>query len=329
MDSGQRFRILALDGGGIRGAFTAGVLMQLEKSTGQRFVEHFDLIVGTSTGGILAIGLGLGIEVSAILDLYCKRGAKIFSNRTWIERKLAAIRHFHRPKHSEVVLKSVLSDVFGDKKLGESSVRLVIPTFGAGKGTACTFKTAHHELLRFEHNKLAVDIAMATAAAPTYFKAAALTDREGETYVDGGVWANCPVIVGIVEAIHFLQQSLDEIHVLSIGTTKEILEFATRGRSGIIGWNEHVVNVMMAGQVTSAQAQAKLLLGERYHRIDALTQNGLYEFDDGRAVTATQLAGLGRSVARSREHYDIVNKRFLDGVPASRLIPNYLVTPTG
>ncbi len=110
-------RILALDGGGIKGSFTAGVLAASEKETGQRCVDHFDLISGASTGGIITLGLGLSAQ--EIVDFYTNHGLTIFPSTSLARRWSGVVRHLFRPKHSHLLLCDTLTQVFGEKKLGE------------------------------------------------------------------------------------------------------------------------------------------------------------------------------------------------------------------
>src|SRR5690242_15766704 len=98
------FRILALDGGGIKGAFTATLLAEWEANTGRRIVDHFDLISGTSTGGIIALGLGLGLPAKDILKFYQEHGPQIFPNVGWTRKRLLSVRHFFRPKYAQEAL---------------------------------------------------------------------------------------------------------------------------------------------------------------------------------------------------------------------------------
>jgi len=108
----RHFRILALDGGGIKGTFTAAVLAAWEKDIGQRVCEHFDLITGTSTGGILAIGLGLGLPAERVLQFYRDQGPRIFPVTRFTRRFRHTIRQFFRPKFSQAVLWAALADAF-------------------------------------------------------------------------------------------------------------------------------------------------------------------------------------------------------------------------
>ena len=213
------FRILALDGGGIKGTFTAAVLAAWEKETSLRVQDHFDLITGTSTGGILAIGLGLGLSGQEMLDFYKKRGPAIFPV-TGFRRKLdRTIRQLFQPKFSQDVLRHELRAAFGERNFGDSKVRLLIPASDTLRGRIFLFKTGHDPRFKHDLDISAAEVALATAAAPTYFQAARIAHHEGCGYVDGGVWANNPALAGVVEAVSFLGKRLDELDVLSIGTT--------------------------------------------------------------------------------------------------------------
>ncbi len=320
-EHGRPLRVLALDGGGIRGVFTAGVLAELEQAIGGRIAEHFDLIAGTSTGGILAIGLGLGVSPDRLVQMYVLEGESIFGRRDALSRLRNAVGSLLAFKHAQIGLRSALVDVLQDRRLGESDRRLVIPTFDALKGTACTFKTAHHPRTLHEYAMPAVEVALATSAAPTYLKAAVVSRRVGGSYIDGGLWANTPVIVGIVEAVHFLGARLDDVHVLSVGTTEEYTSYVAQGSSGKLGWSSRIADAMMAAQVSGAQAQARLLLGDRLVRINFQANRNEYPLDDARRDVAQRLAELGQSVARAHAVRASVEKRFLDAGPAAPFIP--------
>ena len=118
-------RILAIDGGGIKGVFPASFLATVEDSIGDNVANYFDLIVGTSTGGIIALGLGLGLSAKEILAFYEESGPLIFGGN----RLLRWLRCFSTTKYNRGPLKKALKDRFGDKKLGDSTKRLVIPLF--------------------------------------------------------------------------------------------------------------------------------------------------------------------------------------------------------
>ena len=181
--------------------------------------------------------------------------------------------------------------------------------------------------LIYKYQMPALDVVLATAAAPTYFQAAEIKSRAGSAYNDGGVWANSPALVGIVEAVHFLGRNLGDIDLLSIGTTEEHINFVTKKRSGILGWNKGIVDIMMAGQVSAAQSQAKLPLGNSLHRVTFQANRGDFTLDDARSRTVQSLAALGRSVARTEEHRAVVRTHFLNGMHAAPFVPVQSIDP--
>lgn len=315
------FRILSLDGGGIKGAFSASVLATLEEDTGQVVAEHFDLITGTSTGGILAVGLGLGIPASEILRFYVEKGPIIFPSTSLVRRAYGLFRQILKPKHSHAVLRSALADVFGHRKFGDSKCRLVIPTYDAIGGRIFVLKTAHHERFKYDINAPAVDVALATSAAPTYFAASPFPTHNDASYVDGGVWANSPVMVGLTEAVAFLNVPLDQIDILSIGTTRTPFNIAEHADSGVARWNAGLVELMFEGQSEAALAQATLLLNKRLHRINVVAKEGEFSLDDARSEKIQWLVNLGRSEAVKKENLEPVRIRFLNGTKAEPFVP--------
>jgi uncharacterized protein len=319
------FRILSLDGGGIKGAFTASVLATLEEDTGKSVVDHFDLIAGTSTGGILAIGLGLGLSAREICDFYASKGPEIFPSTSLIQRTSGFFRQLFGPKHSHSVLRSALEEALGKRKFGESSYRLLIPTYDAIGGRLFLMKTAHHPRFKYDINAPAVDVALATSAAPTHFAAAPFPNHADASYVDGGVWANCPVMAAITEAVAFLDQPLDSIDVLSIGTTTKPFNIARHTDDGVAQWNAGLVELMFEGQMEAAQVQAKLLLGGRVHRINVVAKEGEFSLDDARPEKVQRLINLGRSEAVKKEYLEIICTRFLNGTKAPTFTPAHVV----
>ena len=217
VSSGRNFRILVLDGGGLRGTFTAAVLAKwddmLKKEGDNNLVKHFDLVAGTSTGAILAIGLGLGLTPLDILKFYRLEGPNIFPKN----RKM---RHWINSKHDSKTLCETLETILGKEKLiDDSCCRLVIPTVRATHGETEVITTSHAEDRTGFHDTTAVAAALASSAAPSYFDEAIInTDIAIEKYLDGGIWANNPILPALAEAVRYLNVPLDRIDVLSIGT---------------------------------------------------------------------------------------------------------------
>lgn len=313
------FRILSLDGGGIKGTFTAAVLAALEKQTGRRLLDHFDLIAGTSTGGILAIGLGLGFRAEDLLNFYLERGAEIFPS-AGVKAKFGWLRQLLGPKHSHEALRNAVAAILGSRTFGESLRPLVIPTYDAVAGRIYIMKTPHGSRFHHDAPAPAVDVALATAAAPTYYEAAAFKTHGGASYVDGGVWANCPAMVGVTEAIAFLGAKPGAIDVLSIGTTSSPFNIAAKRKAGVLRWNAGIIELMFEAQAEAARAQAGLIAGN-LHRIDFKGTKGQFSLDKADRQTLEDLASTGRGVAVEKEHCEAVANRFLNGRHAAPFVP--------
>ena len=270
----EQFQILSLDGGGIKGLFSAAVLTHLENDLNTKISDHFDLIVGTSTGGIIAIGLAIGMSAKEIVNFYVKNGPKIFP-----ESYIFKLKRFFKRKYKPKALERALKECFGNKKLCDCSKRLVISSYNIGEDDIYLFKTPHHKRLARDWKTPLWKVAMATSAAPTFYPSFRQLDHI--RLIDGGVWANNPTMVGIVEAISLLNVPLSSIKVLSLGTTDEI-----KGRhkkldeGGLWQWKYDAVEVIMRGQSIGAYTQALHLIGkENILRIDPQVPSGLFELD--------------------------------------------------
>jgi uncharacterized protein len=303
----DRFQILSLDGGGIKGIFSAAVLTAIEEDLNVNVAEYFDLIVGTSTGGIIALGLGMGMRPKDIVDFYSKQGPKIF-------RDLCGSRcllHWFRRKYPQTALRDALRapEVFGEKKFGESRKRLVIPSYNLGEDDVYLFKTPHHERLRRDWKVPAWQVALATSAAPTYFPASQHVDHV--RHIDGGVWANNPAMVGVVEAASMLHVPLPSIHILSLGTSDAVVHHpASLDEGGKLAWvwGSRVVSLLMRCQSMGVHKQALHLLGdERVMRVDPKVPSGLFALD--RAASAKDL--MAKAAHESRILMPEIAKRFL------------------
>jgi hypothetical protein len=283
----DRFQILSLDGGGLKGLFSAALLAALEEDLGVVVADHFDLIVGTSTGGIIALALGAGIRPADIVDFYVSEGRAVFGHGRAL---FGRIRHArHRPVH----LRAALHDVFGDRRLGESTKRLVIPSYSITEQDVYLFKTPHHGRFYRDGRELMVDVAMATSAAPTFLPAFHLRNNR---LVDGGVWANNPTLVGVVEAVSVLDQTLDDIHVLSLGTTDELEHPGDAlDDGGLLQWGRHVGSLLRAQALGTFHAAEHLIGPDHILRVDPVVPKGLFGLD---RVDGPAIRGLAEGVAR-------------------------------
>lgn len=290
----ERFQILSVDGGGLKGIFTASFLAAMEEITGTRIVDHFDLIAGTSTGGIIAIALGLGFSPKEILDFYKERGKDIFPAQTRWSRILVSVKWVVRRKYPAEPLRQALQDYFGDRLLGDSTKRLIIPSYDSIRGDVHLYKTPHHERLKTDYKELAKNVAFATASAPTYFPAS-ISDA-GVRLIDGGVWANNPSMVALAEALGYLNQSQGSIAMLSIGTTRQaITSMRKHITGGLWTWRSKVLEFMMAGQSRAAENQCLHILGrEKFLRINPIVGRR-YALDK----MSRELEGIGKTEARN------------------------------
>ena len=229
------FRALAIDGGGMRGFYSASLLDALSRrfggasgSSGFDLGARCNLISGTSTGAILACALAARVPLPDIMDLYRKRGKLIFPcpvpRRSWLSF-FWLLRHCFRPSANAKELRSALVDVFGEKTLAkiyqERKIALCIPTINAETYKAWVFKTPHIPGNTRDNEYTLTDICMASSAAPMFFPIHMITNpynkdiRQG--FVDGGLWANNAILVALVEALQIASPE-QEIHIIAVGT---------------------------------------------------------------------------------------------------------------
>lgn len=302
-------RILSIDGGGVKGTIPAAFLSTVESATGKRLVDHFDLIAGTSTGGIIALGLGLGLSATEILRFYEADGPRIFSQEVargtsplrrlfgHFKQQVRGARQILLPKYDAVALRASLEAVFGDRALGDSQTRLLIPAFDRQRRDIHVFKTAHHQRFGIDWKERAVDVALATAAAPTYLPCHQLSS--GVSLLDGGIWANNPVGLAVVEAISTLGWSRDELYVLSIGCSEAAIPIPEN--SGYLGLAFKMADLFMLGQSRGAHGTAKLLTGHsdrdpRLFRYQPIAAKGEFCLDGAGQIRS--MKGIGVNMAR-------------------------------
>lgn len=280
LEGQSKFQILALDGGGVRGVFTAAVLASIEEDYHVSVVDRFDLIAGTSTGGIIALALGLGLTPRDILEFYRRHGANIFGNRFgWRD-----IAHFFRRKYASGPLRNALVDTFGERRFGESRKRLVIPAYNLADNDVYVFRTPHLEHLRRDYRAYAWQVAMATSAAPSYFPAS--FDTDGLRLVDGGVWANNPSLVALVEAVGPLGIDQSKVAIFSVGTVSTNKKYSERlNKGGKFAWAADAPNLILDATSTGVVNQVRFLLGpDRFMRLNPISSDSTLTLDDFSSV---------------------------------------------
>ena len=268
----SQFNVLSLSGGGFRGLFTAQVLHELEKHARKPIGQCFDLICGTSIGGLLALSIGLEKPMESVIALMRENGEKIFPKRR--EWKLptpcgtlSLSGGMCRAKYGNDALKSAVEMFFDGARVGDSQHPLVIPTVNYSGGNPQMFKTSHAEKLTYDLRIKMSDVAMATSAAPIYFP---LYEFGGECYVDGGIAGNNPALIGVHEATHFMNRQIESICMLSIGTMSgQFRRDESQPRNlGVLGWGERLFQLSISAQEQVADHIVEHLLDGRYYKID-------------------------------------------------------------
>lgn len=306
----KRFQILSLDGGGIRGLFSAAVLAAIEEDLSINIIDHFDLIAGTSTGGIIAIGLGLGMRPREIVEFYLREGPKIFPRYCGLKW----FQHWAYRKFTPEPLIKALQSCFEGKRFGDSEKRLVIPSYNLGEDDVYIFRTPHAERLRRDYKVPAWKVALATSSAPTFFPCT--RDVENIRLIDGGVWANNPTMVAIIEAFGTLNVPLNQLWVLSIGTSDTVSHRRNRLNSGgIVAWalGSAAIEVIMRGQSIGINNQANFLLGgSRIERLNPKVAANEFSLD------GTHMAEdlIGKAAYCSRVFMPTFEQKFLKHLAA-------------
>ncbi|MDE0691966.1 MAG: CBASS cGAMP-activated phospholipase [Gammaproteobacteria bacterium] len=301
-----RFQILSLDGGGLKSLFTAAYLAEWEAHAGRPVVDSMDLIAGTSAGGIVALGLGAGYCAQDLVSFFTKHGQAIFPaeriEATGYARQALSSRYGPEP------LEAVLDEYFGDRRLGDSSVRLIVPAYHAESGIHL-FKTSHHPRLRLDWRERMAVVARATSAAPTFLPPLVLD--QGLRMVDGAVWANNPVQIAVTEALGYLDQRQDQIAALRVGATTEVLpKGGYPDDPGGVGLNAVALfaSVMMRGQSQAASGGVQQLLGtNRFVEVDPVVAPGDYRIDR----LSQDLIGMAKATFRKTVS-ELGDKGFLD-----------------
>ena len=278
MEEPKKFRILSIDGGGIRGVFPITILAEIEANLKQdgakhwQIYNHFDLIAGTSTGGIIALGLSLGIPAQEIKDLYLSHAKTIFGNPKCFFGWL--IKSKYDRQDLTMLLKSTFATHFNNEqpRLKDCKTPVCIPIYDLLQGKFCVCKSPYHKDFIRDLHIPAYEVALATSAAPTYFDPhnSEYVDLNGHTQsfsnkVDGGVAANNPTLIAIIEAQEAFHQQLANLKVLSIGTGTQIFSDGEKRKNwGIHYWllkdlKQRVIDLYAQGQSQNVENMVNLM----------------------------------------------------------------------
>jgi uncharacterized protein len=251
------FRILSLDGGGIRGLYTAVLLNELAKRIASSnhspqdnldLGKKFDLITGTSTGAILAVALAAGVSLEKIVDLYKNKAKDVFQRPFPINcasKLLWYIKCSFGAANRSEPLQQALEQIFGNETVEQlyqrRGIRLCIPTVNIETQRAVVYKTPHSTRLQRDNYLKLVDLCLSSAAAPIFFPVHKVETSQSDLgniqyFVDGGLWANNPVLVGLTEALDLAPKDA-KIEIISVSTCPPYKPKAIKNPNvSIFGW---------------------------------------------------------------------------------------------
>lgn len=316
-------RILSIDGGGIRGVIPARVLANIEERAECRISELFDLIVGTSTGGILALGLTKPktktkepYKAAELLGLYKNEGRRIFARSVW--HRAAALGNLLDEKYSADGLEAVLEEYFEDAMLSQALTGVIVSAYELESRIPWFFKSRKaRQGPAFDYPMK--DVARATSAAPTYFEPARIKTKDAPGYwtlVDGGVFANNPAMCGVAEALRHGKGA--KVIVLSLGTgslTRK-LPYEAAQDWGLAGWARPILDVVFDGVSETIDYQLKQMCSaatqvSKYLRLQTTLDIANDDMDDATEDNVHQLMVLGDRII-SENDSDI--SAFLDAL---------------
>jgi uncharacterized protein len=282
--------LLALSGGGYRGLFSAEILAAAESDSSSSLATRFDMMAGTSIGGILAIGLACGVPALDLANLVREHGPAIF------RRRLLSFGGFSRSFYGSEGLKRAIEKILGDtlakRAFADIPVPLVVSAVQEKTGLPRLFRSDLAAPGRGDQVST-LDVALATSAAPTYFPPHRIGD---EVFVDGGLIANAPDLVVLTEALRCFGCSLDECHLLSIGTAGTPRAGEVKGAPGKFGWvvRHALVDLIMSSQEALAIDQVRCLHPGTFLRIDATPAYSIGLDEVGKLAT-DELSDLAQS----------------------------------
>jgi patatin-like phospholipase/acyl hydrolase len=254
----ETFLILSIDGGGIRGIFPALVLDCISQRLNINLNEYLDMIAGTSTGSIIASAIACKVSTNKILTLYEDFGKEIFTAR---KLSFPLFKTIFRSKYSNLNLKRELEKIFGEIRLGDISMPLLIASTDIGNGTAHLFRSDYSKGFTRDRNVLVSEAILASCSAPLFFDP---TKVGNYLLADGGIWANNPSLAALIDAQKRLNIDFKKIKILSIGTGTSRKEYeinANKNWGLITGWKgTELISFIMNIQSQSIHNYIRLLV---------------------------------------------------------------------
>jgi uncharacterized protein len=290
-------KVLSIDGGGIRGLIPALVLAEIERRTGRRTADMFDLIAGTSTGGILACGLSRrgedgrpAMSAEELADLYLKEGPKIF-DRSLIQ-DVTSVGGLADEKYDDAALNAALETYLGAARLKEVLADVLITAYDIHDRFAFFFRSSRART-DDEYDFSLFEAARATSAAPTYFEPFEVTDAAGaRTYplIDGGIYALNPAMCAYAEVVGAGSQ-VEVLASLGTGSQTKRYEFDEVKDWGAIEWVRPLLDMVFDGTADTVDFEAATLAKDRYQRFQADLRYSSDALDDASPANLRRLEG--------------------------------------
>jgi uncharacterized protein len=290
-------RVLAIDGGGIRGLIPALVLAELEDRSGRPVFELFDLMAGTSTGGILACALCAPdpLPAAEVAAIYEEEGPRIFDRSVF--QRIQSADGLIDEKYDAGALDRALERFIGDKRLSATQPDLIVPTYDTMAPGPYFFKTTNARADPAEDARLA-DVARATSSAPTYFEPLELESR---SLLDGGVFAVNPGMSALAEVLRHRPEA--EVRLVSLGTGERTTKrsFDDIKDWGLVEWARPILDVVFDGISDAVDYQLRHALGEeRYWRFQVELTRASDDLDDASEENLRLLRGHAEELIASR-----------------------------
>jgi len=287
------YKILALDGGGLRSAFQARMIERIEEKLGRSISA--DLYAGTSGGAIVAAGLQIK-SPGEIVEFFLTEGEKIFKPDNFID-DLEDLFDLTGARYDNKYLKKYFQSNFGDMVLGDFQKKILITSFALlGKEGWEPAVFHNFDSPKASKNLLVVDALCATSAAPTFFPVYQIPEKENK-YIDGGVWGNNPSASALAAVCDKLvgNQPMNRISILSIGTGKN--PSSLRGSKKDLGaydWlTKGIIDILLDGNIEASHYYCRSFLGPSYHRVQPLLANAI-SIDDPKS--AERMIDLANSI---------------------------------